>query len=338
MNYFVYIWLHTDGTAYYIGEGQGTRWWRTRNIPRPRSKDLVQKFILSSKEECWEYEEFLIRFFGRLVDGGTLMNKTFGGRYGRGREATKEECEAISKAKHKPVDFLSPDGVVVSVQNYSEHCRVYGLSTSHFSLVARGIRRVCQGWMLADPDLRPPSRAIRRGITRLIDADGEVFEVENLKKFAEELGIAHSAFYSLANGKLDSAHGYRLAEPVHGPRSRKRNYKFEPLLLTSPDGNDYEVRHLTAFAAQQGLTVEGLVGLAKGNLKSHNGWYLRGVRPVIQPCYNREPVKVIHDNGQIVEITNLSAFARRYSVSSSRIRDVIRGNKQTHSGWSLAKT
>lgn len=80
--YYVYQYLRTDGTPYYIGKGKNRRAYvKQRVIPLPADKALIQ-FIAHklSETEAFILESKLIQYYGRVDLGtGILHNKTDGG-------------------------------------------------------------------------------------------------------------------------------------------------------------------------------------------------------------------------------------------------------------------
>ena len=185
MNYFVYIWNTPEGIPYYVGEGGKRRCFMPRNIPSPKSRNLVQMFPCESKEVCWAYEVELISFFGRTIDGGCLLNKSLGGPGRPGAKHSEETKKLLSKKVRqryrdpryrlkiasivrkrfktsearkqmsiasgaKPVRLLSPDSIEYVVQNINQHCREFGLFQTGMSCLITKKIRIHKGWRLAE--------------------------------------------------------------------------------------------------------------------------------------------------------------------------------------------
>ena len=105
MKYYVYAYIRTDGTPYYIGKGTGKRAWN-------KSKGEIQKPSTNTRIVILErnvtltgslaIERRLIRWYGRIdTNSGILRNKTDGGEGGCGtrRAAMSEETKhKISKS------------------------------------------------------------------------------------------------------------------------------------------------------------------------------------------------------------------------------------------------
>jgi hypothetical protein len=81
MSYYVYLWLRTDGTPYYVGKGSGNRAFRKHRLtftPPPRDQILV--FLCETEAEAFAQEVNFIDLYGRKDQGtGCLRNLTDGG-------------------------------------------------------------------------------------------------------------------------------------------------------------------------------------------------------------------------------------------------------------------
>ena len=85
MNYFVYIYYADDGVPYYVGKGNRNRHlYRRNHLVDPPPKEYIQVFACDTEQEAFDMEMFLIEFFGRKLDDGTLDNLSLGGPGCRG--------------------------------------------------------------------------------------------------------------------------------------------------------------------------------------------------------------------------------------------------------------
>ena len=88
MEYFVYIYYSEDGVPYYVGKGSATRHlYRRNHTVTPPPKEFIQSFACDTEQSSYEMEIFLIEFFGRKLDGGTLDNLSKGGPGCKGYKA-----------------------------------------------------------------------------------------------------------------------------------------------------------------------------------------------------------------------------------------------------------
>ena len=96
--FYVYAYMRTDGSPYYIGKGTGRRIHHPNHCvaipPIERRVVLAQSL---TNEEAQEWEVDLISLFRRKVDGGILRNLTLGGEGALGHRHTPEHKAFISQ-------------------------------------------------------------------------------------------------------------------------------------------------------------------------------------------------------------------------------------------------
>lgn len=87
--YYVYAYLREDGTPYYIGKGSKQRAWQKHkraNGSDLRPRDHLKIKIIEqdlTEQQAWNLETQLIHQYGKIVDGGILVNSNNGGEGGR---------------------------------------------------------------------------------------------------------------------------------------------------------------------------------------------------------------------------------------------------------------
>ena len=106
--HYIYAYLRTDGTPYYIGKGSKARAWKSHEtipLPKDKTKIIIMEKNLSEVGSL-ALERFYIRWYGRKDLGtGILRNMTDGGDgatniipWNKGIPRTDEEKKNISKS------------------------------------------------------------------------------------------------------------------------------------------------------------------------------------------------------------------------------------------------
>jgi hypothetical protein len=104
--YYVYLYLREDRTPYYVGKGSGKRINQKHRfsdgkfLPLPPVDRRVIIKYFNDEEECFLFEEWLIEFYGRKIDGGILNNQCKGGGgCTRGRNFDRTKYNEKNKEK-----------------------------------------------------------------------------------------------------------------------------------------------------------------------------------------------------------------------------------------------
>lgn len=149
---YVYAYLRTDGSPYYIGKGTGKRAWSKgkREIHPPANHSLI--IILESNLNdlgALAIERRMIRWYGRKDLGtGVLRNKSDGGDGPTGAKRSAETkrkmsiaMTGITKFSSRNIRCMSPAGTVYN--------KIIDAATE-FGLTSEGIRYRCKvgkdGW------------------------------------------------------------------------------------------------------------------------------------------------------------------------------------------------
>ena len=186
-NYYVYLYLTTNRTPYYVGMGRGDRCYRHCNsydapVP-PREMIIILKDELS-QARAWLMEEIFILMFGRKCDGGILDNKARGGSgWGGGAPATDERKQKIGDANR---------GRVLTEEHKQKLSDAKRGKKQSPAAVANRARNVSRSISLCSPE-------------------GDIVTFESSKACALFLSVDQSAISHLKRGILKSVKEYSLA-------------------------------------------------------------------------------------------------------------------------------
>ena len=111
MIYFVYMYLDSDNVPFYIGKGQGSRYYVSMHLRKNDTNTFLKNKIRKvgvdnikihflhkdiSEEESFSWERYWIKYIGRRDKGeGTLCNLTDGGEGDSGRIVPEETRQKI---------------------------------------------------------------------------------------------------------------------------------------------------------------------------------------------------------------------------------------------------
>jgi hypothetical protein len=123
--YYVYQYLRTDLTPYYIGKGKNNRLSVKHRCKKPIDKNLIQIVANSLTEsEAHLLERKLIAHYGRKdLCTGILRNLTSGGEGTTGythKEATKKKPPVITPAAKTPEQQAEINGIVRNILENTE--------------------------------------------------------------------------------------------------------------------------------------------------------------------------------------------------------------------------
>jgi hypothetical protein len=126
--YYVYQYVRKDQTPYYIGKGCGRRAYKPHKrvngqslIPRDRSRiQILQEGL--TEQEAWDLEEVLILKYGKIKDGGILVNVRTGQT--GGLTVSPESRLGRLNPRYKQ-DYITPWGIYESSRLAAKACPEY---------------------------------------------------------------------------------------------------------------------------------------------------------------------------------------------------------------------
>lgn len=131
--FYVYAYLRSDGTPYYIGKGAGKRAWAKADRTIFPKKDFSNVIILEQNLTnlgALALERRYIRWYGRKDLGtGILRNKTDGGDGNTGWIPSEDTRINISKSKKGKFFWTDEDKKIMSIKRTGEKHWNYGNKT-----------------------------------------------------------------------------------------------------------------------------------------------------------------------------------------------------------------
>jgi len=95
--FYTYAYLRKDGTPYYIGKGSGNRLFSNKHsVNLPDKNRIIYLKRNLTENQALKHEEYMIKIYGRKIDGGLLYNISLGGK-GNSKYHTEEEIKGARR-------------------------------------------------------------------------------------------------------------------------------------------------------------------------------------------------------------------------------------------------
>jgi hypothetical protein len=199
--FYTYAYLRKDRTPYYIGKGTRYRLFEGNGKPCPvPSKDriLILKNNLT-EEEAFKHETYMINVFGRKIDGGILLNKTFGGEGASGRIVNEEVREKIRLSllgRKQSLNTRRKKSISLLCKNRNPLTEEQKLKISN----------TLKGRKLSKEVVDKRTQSVCKNTYIVISPDGIEYNINNLKEFQRQNNLKH--LYDVVSGKRKQDKGW----------------------------------------------------------------------------------------------------------------------------------
>jgi len=200
--FYTYAYLREDRTPYYIGKGVRYRLFEGSGKPCPVPKDKNRIIFLKQnliEEEAFKHETYMISVFGRKIDGGILLNKTFGGEGASGR-VVKDSTRVILKEKCSGWKH-TPEAIEKIRQ--SSLSRIYSPKSEE---TKRKISNTLKGRKLSKELVDKRTQSVCKNTYVIISPDGVKYNTNNSKEFQRQNNLKH--LYDVVSGKRKQEKGW----------------------------------------------------------------------------------------------------------------------------------
>ena len=199
--FYTYAYLRKDRTPYYIGKGTRYRLFEGNGKPCPvPSKDriLILKNNLT-EEEAFKHETYMINVFGRKIDGGILLNKTFGGEGASGRIVSEEVRGKIRLSllgMKQSLDTRMKKSISLLGKNRNPLTEEQKLKISN----------TLKGRKLSKGEVDKRTQSVCKNTYVIVSPDGIEYNTNKLKEFQRQNNLKH--LYDVVSGKRKQDKGW----------------------------------------------------------------------------------------------------------------------------------
>jgi hypothetical protein len=175
----------------------------------------------------------------------------------------------------------------------------------------------------------------------LVDADGNIYQISNLRQFCKQQDINYGAMLNMVSGINASSYGYALkGTPIENIINPNQEWELENMLT----GELFKVRRkdVPAFAQQHNLNLANLYLLLRERMWVHRGFKLSKTvadgNHIRAETVKYKNIHLIHDDGREATVDNVYQFCLdpKNDIGRSDVYDMISGKSIKRKGWRLA--
>ncbi len=167
---------------------------------------------------------------------------------------------------------------------------------------------------------------------KLKNKEGEIFEFNNLFKFAKEHNLpSYWNIYNVIKGISKSYKGFYLQETEIDTPSRKDFVK----IVKDKNGNLIKIHNVRKFCKEHGYILSSFYGLLQGRVKSLYGY------TVVIGSKKSNNIKMEYKNIILTKdekdypVLDIYEFSLKYNIRVGRIYNLARGDRKSSNGFKL---
>jgi group I intron endonuclease len=321
----------------------GGKWWYNTdnqlliNAHAKYGKENFQVEILEQNvinlETLNKLEEFYAEKFNCYAPNGYNLRKC-----GNNRKLLPHQIELIKKCKSKTYYLRKIDTwEIIKIINLAEFSRENKLDDGalHNMMNKRQGVIASQGYCLPERTKQEVQerkmRKFKKRIFKIIDKDGNLIEIKNIKDFIKENNLEKGSFYKLLNGKMLHYHGYRLPE-----RQNENSNNVIYFELKSPSGEIYKGYNISKFAQEHNLDGGVLGKVLRKECWQYKGWTNPNVSKEdfqFKGRKNKNNITLISPEGKEIYVDNLYIFCLNNNFDYQLFYNLYKGYNLTACGW-----